>query len=61
MALINGLPTFSADVTQHVGQLNIHLRKGFLHALDVPPSRPYQVAALPPVGPQRANFLRRPK
>jgi hypothetical protein len=30
-------PLLSSDVTESIGHLNIYLREGFLHALDVSP------------------------
>src|SRR5580704_16142952 len=51
----------SADVAQHIRQLDIHLRQRLLHPLDVPCCRPHEVMALPPVCPHRANLLGRPK
>src|SRR6516225_691507 len=56
--LDDGLSRRPAQVADHVGQLHVHLRQHFLHALDVPPRALHQVVALPPVSPQLANLLR---
>ena len=55
------LPGHSADITQHIRQLHIHLREHLLHPLDVPRCRLHQVIALPPVCPHRADLLRGPE
>ena len=57
--LNNRLSCHSAHVTEHIGQLEIHLRQRLLYALDVPSGCPHEIIALPPVGPQGANLQRR--
>jgi hypothetical protein len=46
--LQDGLPGHPADVADHVGQLDIHLRQRLLHALNVATGTPHQILALPP-------------
>jgi len=55
------LSRHSAHVTEHIGQLDIHLRQRLLYVLDVPSGCPHEIIALPPVRPHGANLLRRPK
>ena len=55
------LSRHSAHVSEHIGQLDIHLRQRLLHPLNVPPGRLHQIIALPPVRSHLANFLRRPE
>ena len=57
----DGLSGDPADIAQHVRQLDIHLRQGLLHALDVPPCRLHQIVALTPVRAHRADLLGRPE
>src|SRR5436853_425997 len=45
--LDDGLSGCSADIGQHIGQLQIHLRQRLLHPLDVPAGTLYQIIPLP--------------
>src|SRR5882724_478833 len=53
------LSRHSANVRQHVGQLEIHLRQRLLDPVNMSARTLYQIIALPPVGPHGANLLRR--
>src|SRR5262249_11742590 len=57
----DGLTGHPADVADHVGQLDIHLRQRLLHPLNMANCTAHQILALPPVRPQGANLLRRAK
>lgn len=52
------LSCYSADVRQHVGQLQIHLRQRFLHSVDILACTLDQIITLPP-DPHGANLLQR--
>ena len=50
-------PRHPADVGNHVGQLQVHLRKRFLHMLDVRRRIAHQVHPLAHIGAQRTHLL----
>src|SRR5205807_7384160 len=55
--LDDGLSGCSADIGQHIGQLQIHLGQRLLHPQNMPTRTLHQIVALPPVGPHLANLL----
>jgi hypothetical protein len=53
----DGLSGCSADIGQHIGQLQIHLRQRLLHPQNMPTRTLHEIVALSPVGPHHANLL----
>jgi transposase len=47
----NQLPSQPAQVADHIGQLHIHLRQGFLHPLNAARRRLHMFGSLPPIRP----------
>ncbi|MCU1295797.1 MAG: hypothetical protein JWO91_75 [Acidobacteriaceae bacterium] len=59
--LDDGLARYSADIAQHIGQLDIHLGQSFLYPLNMSARSSHQVVALSPMGPYRADLLDGPE
>ena len=52
----NQLSCHPTEIADHIGQLDIHLRQGFLHSLNAGRRPNHVLCPLPPVGAQDPNL-----